>query len=486
MTLLQILIFLLLAFIIGITPKTALRRWCMFFLSLLAVYVLQPSTPIRYLNFWLPTASVCLAVWGWAVTLPSDKPLRQVNRKDGITFALILAFVLSLGILDYDVFGLTLSLPPINGMLITLGVILIGGIILWGIGLSMRLSVGILFLYIIFLILLFILLKTDAFSTLISAWLRYFNNQDPALASHLDIRWLGFSYLCFRIIHTLRERMNGKLAYTSLQEYFTYLLFFPAITAGPIDRIERFGKDWQQSQTLQLGVHTQKQSVNTLYEAGQLVLLGLFKKFVLADSLALLSLNQQNVKDVTMSSWLWVLVYLYAFQIYFDFSGYTDIAIGMGKMMGINLPQNFNRPYLQSSLTTFWNNWHITLTQWFRAYYFNPLARNLRKLSWLPSWVSIIFCQVSTMILIGLWHGVSVHFIIWGLWHGVGLFIHNRWTAWTRPLSFSTEAHPHLLRFSNAFGTLLTFNYVALGWVWFCLPNAALAWQTLQKMFMWG
>ncbi len=127
------------------------------------------------------------------------------------------------------------------------------------------------------------------------------------------------------------------------------------------------------------------------------------------------------------------MLYAYAFQLFFDFSGYTDIAIGTARLMGIKLPENFNHPYLKPNLTQFWSNWHMTLTQWFRAYFFNPVTRALRSASKPVSIPVIIFItQLGTMLLIGLWHGVSFNFILFGLWHGIGLFIHNRWSDWTK------------------------------------------------------
>jgi alginate O-acetyltransferase complex protein AlgI len=112
----------------------------------------------------------------------------------------------------------------------------------------------------------------------------------------------------------------------------------------------------------------------------------LFKKFVIADALALIALNDMLATQVNSTGWMWVHLYAYAFQIYFDFSGYTDIAIGIGRLVGINLPENFLSPYTKPSLTQFWNNWHITLTQWFRSYFFNPFNRWMRGIKSLPAW----------------------------------------------------------------------------------------------------
>jgi D-alanyl-lipoteichoic acid acyltransferase DltB (MBOAT superfamily) len=181
---------------------------------------------------------------------------------------------------------------------------------------------------------------------------------------------------------------------------------------------------------------------------------------------------------------MWVILYAYAFQIYFDFSGYTDIAIGMGRLMGVKLPENFITPYLKPNLTQFWNNWHITLTQWFRAYFFNPVTRFLRSRKHrLPIPVIIFITQLGTMLLIGLWHGVTWSFILWGLWHGVGLFLQNRWSEFIRPRLVGLENRKWLNSSLTVLSTILTFQYVALGWVWFALPNLTSSVHVFLKLF---
>ena len=218
--------------------------------------------------------------------------------------------------------------------------------------------------------------------------------------------------------------------------------------------------------------------------SSQRILVGIFNKFVLADSLVLIALNDVNAAQTISHGWLWILLYAYTFRIYFDFAGYTDIAIGMGGLLGIQLPENFTRSYWKSNLTQFWNSWHITLAQWFRAYYFNPLTRALRtsRLS-IPMGVIIFTGQVSTMLLIGLWHGVTWNFAIWGLWHGLGLFVHNRWSEFVRVRLPSLEDRPRLKQLFSISGVLITFHYVALGWVWFALTQPGLSWQVLLQMF---
>jgi D-alanyl-lipoteichoic acid acyltransferase DltB (MBOAT superfamily) len=291
----------------------------------------------------------------------------------------------------------------------------------------------------------------------------------------LDIRWLGFSYIAFRLIHTIRDRQSGRLPQVNLQEFVNYVIFFPAVTAGPIDRIERFTGDLRKPAEL---------DSTRFVDGSRRLLAGLFKKFVLADALALIALNATNASQVDSGGWTWVLLYAFAFQIYFDFSGYTDIAIGLGIWLGIVLPENFNRPYLKPNLTQFWNNWHMTLTQWFRAYYFNPLTRALRSSKRpLPAWFILLFTQVTTMVLIGMWHGITWSFIIWGLWQGIGLFIQNRYSEWAKPRTSALTSQPGWGKAFNAMGIILTFNYLALGWVWFTVPDPALALQVIGRLF---
>jgi alginate O-acetyltransferase complex protein AlgI len=291
----------------------------------------------------------------------------------------------------------------------------------------------------------------------------------------MDIHWLGFSFLAFRLLLTLRDRVSGKLPTLTLQEYLIYSIFFPAFSAGPIDRVQRFVQNLHQPFRL---------SMEQTLLGGKRILIGIFSKFVLADGLALIALNSYNAGQVNSTGWLWILLYAYAFRIFFDFSGYTDIAIGMGYFVGIQLPENFDRPYLKQNLTLFWNSWHMTLAGWFRAYYFNPLTRKLRTQAGnLPLPLIIFIGQMSTFILIGLWHGITWNFAIWGAWHGLGLFIHNRWTNAIRSKVSGLESRPGLKRFVGAGSTFLTFNYVSLGWVWFVLSSPQQSWNTLLRLF---
>ena len=481
MSLIQILIFATAALLYGLLLKGRGRGWFMLVASVLALYWLQPSTPIRNLDFWLPTASLALAVFVWAATSPQDHPATRLP--DYLTILVIVGLIVAISLNRYiDYCCLTPTRPP-DILRVLIALVILASLMFvasrfrnnqhrphpaFGGAYAQRCG-----LLITILILLFICLKFDPLAQTFSAALRALNGQSVAQASALDIRWLGFSYLAFRLIHALRERINGKLPELSLQEFLIYAVFFPALTAGPIDRVERFVKDLRAPFGL---------TATDVSDGGWRLLWGIFKKFALADTLALIALNGVNASQAASPLWLWVLLYSYAFRIYFDFSGYTDIALGLGRLLGVKLPENFDRPYLKQNLTTFWNSWHISLAQWFRVYYFNPVTRALRARSLSPALI-ISFTQFTTMILIGLWHGVTWNFVVWGAWHGLGLFIHNRWADFIKPRATLLDTRPLLKRAAGWGGALLTFHYVTLGWVWFALPEIGLAGRVMMNLF---
>jgi D-alanyl-lipoteichoic acid acyltransferase DltB (MBOAT superfamily) len=141
--------------------------------------------------------------------------------------------------------------------------------------------------------------------------------------------WLGYSYVAFRLLHTLRDHQKGRLPRLGLGEYMNYVIFFPAFTAGPIDRAERFVSDLRSPLAL---------SSEDWVAAATRLLVGLFKKIVLADMLAVIAFNDLLVQYVRRPGWMWLFLYAYAFRIFLDFSGYTDIAIALGRLLGIRLP----------------------------------------------------------------------------------------------------------------------------------------------------
>jgi alginate O-acetyltransferase complex protein AlgI len=463
MSLILILVILILAVFIGLFWEKRARLWLIFVLSLLSVYIFQPLLPLRNFDYWFPTASIALTAATWYVL---NRPRDISERENLVASSLSLLIPLCVGLtrlLPFEIPWLPASNPPLTQiLLVAFATALLIGVISLGSSKSRPGS----WILIIVLAGLFILLKAEPLALWLSERIRRWQGQSTSLASIKDLNWLGFSYISFRLIHALRDYQSGRLPRTNLREFMTFVLFFPAIVAGPIDRIERFIKDLRVDRRL---------NGDRALASGQRLLLGFFKKFILADGLALFALNSTNAALTTSTGWTWLLLYAYSFRLYLDFSGYTDVAIGLGMLTGMDLPENFDRPYLKMNLAAFWNSWHITLARWFRSYFFNPVTRWFRA-GPLASSTSLIILigQISTMVLIGLWHGVSWNFAIWGLWHGVGLFVHNRWVDFirtTKPSVLHRLPEPAL----HITGTLLTFHFITLGWVWFALPEVGLS-----------
>jgi alginate O-acetyltransferase complex protein AlgI len=456
--------------------------------SLLALYWLQPSTPIRNLDFWLPTASIALTLLAWAVTAPAEgRTPAQVLP--GLLAILVVPPLIAATRYLGPLCCLNPSRPP--QILPVLAVCAAIAVLFLAIYLLLPNQRWLPWMSIVLILSLFILLKSPALARMTSAWLRGASGQPVELASALDLPWLGFSFLAFRLLHVLRDFQAQKLPACSLGEFTTYALFYPSLVSGPIDRVQHFTGDLQKiafarCDALAKCVAPAADAPKMGWPEAALrddlagltrILTGCFKKFVLADSLAVFALSAQNAAQTSSPGWLWLLLLAYSLRIYFDFAGYTDIAIGLARLVGIRLPENFDRPYLKQNLTSFWNSWHITLSQWFRSYVFFPFTRALRSRPGgkLPDWLTILAGQFVTMALIGLWHGISWNFFLWGAWHGLGLFVQNRWSGWIKSrLDVSSLPGPARLAWQGS-SWLLTFLYVSLGWVWFAMPTPQLA-----------
>ena len=467
MTILQISILAAVAFVLGRLPK--FRQLALLAVSAFVVFWLQPAQPFLSFSFWLPVATLTITVMAWALT---STPEMRAWKQNWPAITILIGIVLLMDLNRH--FKLTQvyisTTPPFTLTLIALIVISAAALLLAQWQKSHRI---LRVMALIAIILIFIFLKVPQLTNYVLAFLSAARGQNPDTVD-VAFSWLGFSYLAFRLMHTIRDRQSGRLPAVTLTEYVNYVIFFPSFTAGPIDRLERFVKELRTP--LPMGDED-------WIDAGTRLFVGLFKKFVVADLLAVISVSDVLVPQVKGAGWMWLFLYAYAFRIYFDFSGYTDIAIGLGRLLGFRLPENFAAPYLKPNLTQFWNSWHITLTQWFRSYFFNPLTRAFRSGKQLPVWLIIFVTQISTMILIGFWHGGTLNYILWGAWHGVGLFIHNRWSEFIRNRLPAWTQSPRGQIAMNALGVFVTFNYVALGWLFFTLSTPAIAWQAMLKLF---
>ena len=287
---------------------------------------------------------------------------------------------------------------------------------------------------------------------------------------------LGISFFTFEFIHVLvdahRHALDPKTAvhtrpavWTRLgdfTQFAAFSLFFPTLLAGPIKRYQQF----QPVPRVQAG--------DVAWGLAR-ILVGLFKKIALADSVAGIALRL-SVPDQVTPLGLWLAMYAYAAQIYFDFSGYSDLAIGAGRLLGYRVPENFHWPYLATDLSSFWRRWHISLSSWIRDYLYIPLGGNR------GSALRVALNVIVVMALCGLWHGPAWHFVIWGVWHGLGLAATQAFRRW-RGQRASIEQPSRLWRVARG---LLTFHFVCFGWLWFAAPSVRAALTGFSRMFLIG
>ena len=263
---------------------------------------------------------------------------------------------------------------------------------------------------------------------------------------------IGISFFTFEFIHYAVDRYKGNIEKDNLPEYLAFLFFFPTMVAGPIKRYQDFTSCLQ---------NPSLDWVTDWNRGITRILVGLVKKFAIADFLASLT-DHLNVKDILIAD-RWVLLiwlFSYGWKIYFDFSAYSDIAIGSGRLFGIKIPENFNWPYFRTNITSFWQNWHISLYKWLVDYVFIPIGGSRGSL--------LLVCRniLIVMIVSGIWHGAALHFVVWGIWHGLLLIVHKLWTTWHQQ---KDEKYDRQLSFSSFTGWLLTYISVNIGWAFFAM-----------------
>ncbi len=275
---------------------------------------------------------------------------------------------------------------------------------------------------------------------------------------------LGISFFTFKAISYLMEVYRGELkACRSFLSFATYISYFPDLLAGPIVRASVFLPQLRRS----LGPNWPRTAVGS-----QMILLGLTKKLLIADQMAVFVDPVFADPGVYSPLTVWSAVIAYSLEIYCDFSGYSDMAIGMSKIIGIDLPENFNMPYLAQSPIEFWRRWHMTLTNWLRDYLYFSLP-GLRKSRW-----SRYRNAAITALLGGLWHGASWTFVSWGALHGLAVGANHWWIARRRRLG-REPSQSAAVRVSC---WLATYLFVCVTWVVFRSPSFQGAGIMLRKM----
>lgn len=273
---------------------------------------------------------------------------------------------------------------------------------------------------------------------------------------------LGLSFYTFSAISYLVDVKRKKIEIKELKDVALYLSFFPKITSGPIQK----GKDFfeQMNHKREIGWHTFSVGI-------QIFLFGLFKKIVLADRLGVF-VNQVYRTPLAFGSLtVFMAAVAYSFQIYFDFSGYSDMAIGVAEILGFKLPRNFNLPYLAHNVTELWKRWHITLSLWLQEYLYISLGGNRKGK------IRTYFNLILTMVLGGLWHGANWTYVIWGLLHGIALAGHK---VWMILMGTSTKKHSLL---SNIVSVACTFLFTTFCWIFFRADSLSHALSIIRKIF---
>jgi len=280
---------------------------------------------------------------------------------------------------------------------------------------------------------------------------------------------IGISYSSFKMIHFVIESYKRQIKQLSLLNFLNYIFFFPAFISGPINRYNQFCE--------QLVVKKENRLLDDTRGGVERVIHGLFKKFVLSTIVSSYVLVNKQGSIMQLSGYDVIIgMYAYALYMYFDFAGYSDIALGAAKIMGIELPENFNAPFLKKNIQELWASWHMSLTRWLTDYVYWPLARFLRRngeLSKRPILLSNISIIV-TFIICGIWHGESSNFVVWGLYHGIGLSILNIYQKQKRKIRNKFARQYFLSRYSKWVGIVMTFNFFALGILIFSFDLATL------------
>ena len=273
---------------------------------------------------------------------------------------------------------------------------------------------------------------------------------------------VGISFYTFQSLsYTIDLYRNHSKAYRKFTPFAAYVALFPQLIAGPIIRHSELVE--------QLEVSAKKRiNIKNLNKGLFFFIIGLSKKVLIADTIARAIDPVIGMMPIINTLEAWMCALGYTLQLYFDFSGYSDMAIGLGLLLGVRFPQNFNSPYKSYSITDFWRRWHITLSSWLRDYLYISLGGNRKG----PK--RTYFNLFLTMLLGGLWHGAAWTYVIWGAFHG-GLLVIERYFKWD---NVSTNKIKQRLRIG------LTFLVVVIGWVIFRSETMELMTSWLEKMFI--
>jgi membrane protein involved in D-alanine export len=275
----------------------------------------------------------------------------------------------------------------------------------------------------------------------------------PLVSPHAEFGFLGISYVTFRILDILFCIHDGLISSLRIPEFFTYLFFFPTISAGPIDRYRRFEVDWKRVRSRQdflvdLDMAVAKTSRGFLYK---FILAALIKRFW--------------VDHATANSLAATISYMYGYSLYlfFDFAGYSAFAIGFSYLFGVHTPENFNRPFIANNIRDFWNRWHITLSFWFRDHVYMRFLIAAAKGKWFKNEQTASYLGYFLSFgLMGLWHGTELHYIAYGAYHACLLTLYDLFSRWNKQRQLWGTS-----RFWRLASIIVTVHFVCLGFLIF-------------------
>ncbi len=306
----------------------------------------------------------------------------------------------------------------------------------------------------------------------------FFNNSFASIASFFHLKYpvqalniilpIGLSFHTFQSLSYVIEVYRGlQKSEKHFGIYALYVMFYPQLVAGPIERPQNLLHQFREKHYF---------DYQRVVEGLKLMVWGLFKKAVIADRLAVV-VNQVYGSPAEYNGIaLNIATVFFAFQIFCDFSGYSDIAIGAAKVMGFNLMENFNRPYFSKSISEFWKRWHISLSTWFRDYFYISIGGN-RVSKW--RWQMNLFL---TFLISGLWHGASWTYVIWGALNGFYLVF----AIWTRNIRKKISDFIRISKYKTiekCWKVIVTFSLVCFAWIFFRSNSLSEAWYIITHLF---
>ncbi|MDL5024556.1 D-alanyl-lipoteichoic acid biosynthesis protein DltB [Bacillus velezensis] len=270
---------------------------------------------------------------------------------------------------------------------------------------------------------------------------------------HNLISFLGISYLTFKGVQLIMETRDGLIKEKMpLHRLLYFIMFFPTISSGPIDRYRRFAKDEQK-------VWTKGEYADLLYTGIHKIFIGFLYKFIIG--YAINTYFIMNLSHITHSKLWGNVLYMYGYSLYlfFDFAGYTMFAVGVSYIMGIKSPENFNKPFISKNIKDFWNRWHMSLSFWFRDYVFMRFVFWMTKKKWIKNRMAVSNIGYFLLfMLMGVWHGLALQYIVYGLYHAVLMTGYNFFEKWNKKYKWLPAN-----RFTAILAIVITFHFVCFG-----------------------